>query len=141
MKYLLPLIQVWIHGGGFVSGSGSPSMYGPEYFMEQDGLILVTLNYRLGPLGFLGMGDDVLPGNLALWDQVLALQWLQQNLASFGGDPERVTICGQSAGGVCVSLHTLSPRSRGLFSAAITQSGIFTIPYPRVDRHMSYYAR
>lgn len=83
-------VLVWIHGGGFVSGSGSPSMYGPEYFMEQPDLILITLNYRLGPLGFLGMNDDVLPGNLGLWDQLLALKWIKKNISAFGGDPERV---------------------------------------------------
>ncbi len=134
-------VLVWIHGGGFTSGSGSPALYGPEYFMEQPNLILVALNYRLGPLGFLGMNDDVLPGNLGLWDQVLALKWIQKNISAFGGDPGRVTICGQSAGGVCVSLHTLSKQSKGLFSAAITQSGIFTIPYPKTDKHPAYYAR
>ncbi len=69
----LPVL-VWIHGGGFVSGSCSPGLYGPEYFMDQPGLVLVTLNYRLGPLGFLGMGDDVMPGNLGLWDQLMALK-------------------------------------------------------------------
>jgi len=97
---------VWIHGGGFSTGSGSPSLYGPEYFMEEDIVnfraklnsfyypfrfqILVSLNYRLGVLGFLGMNDDVLPGNLGLWDQRLALMWIQKNIHTFGGDPDKV---------------------------------------------------
>ena len=84
-------VMVWIHGGGFTTGSGNPDMYGPEYIMDAE-VVLVTLNYRLGPLGFLGMGDDVFPGNLGLWDQNLALKWVQKNIEAFGGDANRVTV-------------------------------------------------
>lgn len=76
-------------------------------------VILVTMNYRLGILGFFTTGDEVCPGNFGLWDQTLALQWVQKHIASFGGDPNNVTLFGQSAGGACVDLLTLSPHSRG----------------------------
>ena len=107
--------------------------------------VLVTINYRLGPLGFLSMGDDVLPGNLGLWDQRLALQWVQENVGAFGGDPERVTIFGESAGAMSATMHLLSPLSAGdeepLFHRVIAQSGVATSPYCSVDKHPAYYAR
>ena len=89
--------MVWIHGGAFVSGSGTFWDYGPQYFMEA-GVIIVTINYRLGPLGFLSTATEELPGNLGLWDQALALHWVQDNIRYFGGDPGQVTLFGESAG-------------------------------------------
>lgn len=115
-------VMVFIHGGGFVAGAGDIDFYGPEYFMDQR-VVLVTLNYRLGPFGFLTTEDGNAPGNYGLHDQVLALEWVQANIAAFGGDADAVTIFGESAGGASVGLHVLSPRSRGLFSRAISQSG------------------
>ena len=90
-------VMVWIHGGAFVSGSGTFWDYGPQYFMEA-GVIIVTINYRLGPLGFLSTATEELPGNLGLWDQALALAWVRDNIRYFGGDPGRVTLFGESAG-------------------------------------------
>jgi len=87
----LPVI-VFIHGGSWYLGSGSE--YGPSYLLEED-VILVTMNYRLGVLGFLSTGDDVLPGNNGLKDQALALKWVHANIKEFGGDPGRVTIMGK----------------------------------------------
>lgn len=87
------------------------------------------------------MGDDVLPGNLGLWDQKLALQWIQRNIAQFGGDPDKVTLFGQSSGGMCVYYHLTSPQSKGLFHAAIIQSGFGTLPFGRSDNHPAHYAR
>ncbi|KAF0293576.1 Esterase FE4 [Amphibalanus amphitrite] len=115
-------VMVWIHGGGFVTGSGDFEVHGPDYIMDEE-VVLVTLNYRLGPLGFLTTGDAAAPGNYGLLDQVLALEWVQANIAAFGGDPDQVTIFGESAGGASIGLHVLSPRSRGLFARAISQSG------------------
>ena len=89
--------MVWIHGGAFVSGSGTFWDYGPQYFMDH-GVILVTMNYRLGPLGFLSTATGELPGNLGLWDQSLALTWVQDNIQYFGGDPGQLTLFGESAG-------------------------------------------
>ena len=96
--------MVWIHGGAFVSGSGKFWDYGPQYFMD-GGVILVSINYRLGPLGFLSTGTEEMPGNLGLWDQALALTWLRDNIQYWGGDPGRLTLMGESAG---------STRSAGL---------------------------
>ena len=78
-------------------------------------VVIVTINYRLGPLGFLSMGNEEVPGNAGLRDQSLALKWVNQNIAKFGGNPDMVTIFGESAGALSVSLHLLSPLSEGLF--------------------------
>lgn len=113
-------VMIFIHGGGFVSGSGN--LYGPDYLLDED-IVFVTFNYRLGPLGFMSTGDEILPGNNGLKDQSLAIKWVNQNIKAFGGDPKRITIFGESAGGASVHFHMFSPLTRGLFSAAISQSG------------------
>ena len=81
---------------------------------------MVTMNFRLSPWGFMTLEDEMLPGNLALWDQKLALEWIQLNIPSFGGDPEQVTIAGSGSGGVSTILHYVSPQSRGLFRSVIS---------------------
>ncbi|KAK7870480.1 hypothetical protein R5R35_000752 [Gryllus longicercus] len=113
-------VMVWIHGGGFTEGSGND--WGPEHFMEHD-VVLVTFNYRLGPLGFLSLGTKELPGNAGLKDQVLVLRWVRDNIAVFGGDPHNVTLFGESAGASCAHLHWMSPLSKGLFRRLICSSG------------------
>ncbi|XP_025262691.1 para-nitrobenzyl esterase isoform X8 [Camponotus floridanus] len=120
-------VMVWIHGGSFVTGSGDSSFHGPDYIVEKN-IVLVTLNYRLGVLGFLNLFDEVATGNQGLKDVILALQWVQKNISKFGGDSENVTIFGQSAGGVIVHCLTLSPLSEGLFHKAISQSGTVMCP-------------
>nr|AJP62548.1 carboxylesterase [Oxya chinensis] len=115
-------VMVWIHGGGFFSGSGNADIHGPEYLVEH-GVIVVTFNYRLGVLGFMSTGDTVVPGNMGLKDQVMALRWVQQHIANFGGDPKNVTIFGQDAGAWSCHAHMLSPMSRGLFQRVIAMSG------------------
>ncbi|KAF0310376.1 Venom carboxylesterase-6 [Amphibalanus amphitrite] len=115
-------VMVFIHGGGFSTGSGDDDIYGPSYFMDED-VVLVTFNYRLNTFGFFTTHDAAAPGNYGLLDQVLLLQWVQDNIAAFGGDPHAVTIFGVSAGGASVSLLVLSPLAKGLFHHAITQSG------------------
>ncbi|KAK5646895.1 hypothetical protein RI129_005359 [Pyrocoelia pectoralis] len=115
-------ILFYIHGGSFSIGSGRYDWLGPEYLLDQD-LVLVTINYRLGVLGFLSAGDCILPGNNGLKDQVMALKWVKENIATFGGDPQKVTICGSSSGSISVHLLTLSPMSKGLMRSAIIQSG------------------
>ena len=92
----LPVI-VWIHGGGFFAGSADPKTYGPEHFMDYD-VVLVAINYRVGPLAFLTLENDVLPGNLGIRDQIVALEWVQENIEYFGGNSQKVTIMGESAG-------------------------------------------
>ncbi|VVC41624.1 Carboxylesterase type B, conserved site,Carboxylesterase, type B,Alpha/Beta hydrolase fold [Cinara cedri] len=120
-KKRLPVI-FWIHGGGFTWGHSGSGLFGPAYFMDKD-VVLVTINYRLGILGFLSTEDDVLPGNYGMKDQVLALRWVRENIITFNGDPDQVTICGGSAGSASVGFHMLSPMSKGLFHKAILQSG------------------
>lgn len=125
----LPVL-VWIHGGGFVLGSGGEAAYDGQALSEATGHVVVTLNYRLGPLGFLASPelkseDPAHPssGNYGLEDQRLALSWVQANIAAFEGDPGAVTIFGESAGGASVCHHMVSPDSEGLFHAAVLESG------------------
>ncbi|KAJ8726118.1 hypothetical protein PYW07_000816 [Mythimna separata] len=115
-------VMVFIHGGAFREGSGSALLYGPDYLVSQ-GVVLVTLNYRLNVHGFLCLGIKEAPGNAGMKDQVAALRWVQRNIRAFGGDPDNVTLFGESAGGASVSYHLLSPMSKGLFHRAISQSG------------------
>ncbi|XP_021943829.2 esterase E4 isoform X2 [Folsomia candida] len=113
-------VLVWIYGGGFFFGSTKE--YGPEYFMDED-VVLVLINYRLGPLGFLNAGIASARGNQGLKDQVLGLKWIQENIENFGGNKDKVTIFGESAGAMSVSLHVTSPMAKGLFHSVISQSG------------------
>ncbi|XP_033207293.1 esterase FE4-like isoform X3 [Belonocnema kinseyi] len=109
-KHTLLPVMVWIHGGGYIWGSSN--QYGPKYLLDKD-VILVTLNFRLAIFGFLSTGDSVCPGNFGMKDQVLALKWVKSNIISFGGDPNQVTLFGESAGGACVALHAISKASTG----------------------------
>ncbi|VEL10387.1 unnamed protein product [Protopolystoma xenopodis] len=86
-------------------------------------VIIASMNYRLGPFGFLYLQRDEAPGNMGLWDQRLAMKWVSDNIAAFGGDPERITLFGESAGAVSVSSHVLSPWSHAFFTNAMMQSG------------------
>jgi para-nitrobenzyl esterase len=128
----LPVI-VWIYGGGFTNGSASMPLYWGDAFARK-GVILVTIGYRVGPLGFLAHPDlsresgHGASGNYGLMDQIAALQWVQRNISKLGGDPQRVTIAGQSAGSMSVSILMASPAARGLFQRAIGESGGFFEP-------------
>ncbi|XP_071507798.1 cholinesterase 1-like [Diadema antillarum] len=116
-------VMVWIHGGGYHFGAGSLPESIPTVLSAFGEVIVVTINYRLGPLGFLTTGDDTIPANLGLWDQRQALVWVQTYIQAFGGDPTQVTIFGESAGSASVNMHLVSAMSAGLFSRAIMQSG------------------
>jgi para-nitrobenzyl esterase len=120
-------VIVWIHGGAFVMGSGSTPLYDGTSFAVAHDLVVVTINYRLGLLGFLYTGDA---GNVALLDQALALAWVRDNIAAFGGDPAQVTIMGESAGAISVALLLAMPAARGLFHRAILQSGAVQMSMP-----------
>lgn len=115
-------VMVWIHGGAFVMGSGGKFVYGPEFLVQHD-VILVTFNYRLGALGFICLGIEEAPGNAGLKDQIAALRWVKKNIAAFGGDPDNITIFGESAGGTSTSILLASEATVGLFHRAIAQSG------------------
>jgi para-nitrobenzyl esterase len=113
-------VMVWIHGGAFMRGSGALPTYDGTRF-ARDGVVCVTINYRLGADGFLYLGDGI--ANRGLLDQIAALEWVQENIRAFGGDPTRVTIFGESAGAFSVATLLAMPRARGLFQRAIAQSG------------------
>lgn len=114
----LPIL-VWFYGGGFVNGYAG--LYGGQYLVKQD-IVVITVNYRLGPYGFFCLDDPSVPGNQGLKDQITALRWIKQNIASFGGDADKVTIAGESYGGGAVDLHLYSMYET-LFDKAIIESG------------------
>jgi para-nitrobenzyl esterase len=121
-------VMVWIHGGGYVTGSGSSAIYDGAALARR-GVVLVTINYRLGPFGFFAHpllskeSPHGSSGNYGLLDQIAALEWVQKNIAGFGGDPQRVTIFGESAGAGSVCYLMASPLAKGLFQRAISESG------------------
>ena len=121
-------VMVWIYGGGFNQGSTAIPLYSGEQ-LAAHGVVVVSIAYRVGPLGFLAHAaltaesSHHSSGNYGLLDQIAALQWIQRNIAKFGGDPHKVTIFGESAGGIAVSMLAASPLARGLFSGAISESG------------------
>ncbi|XP_014357083.2 esterase B1 [Papilio machaon] len=115
-------VMFYIHGGGFLSGSGNDDMCGPEFLVRHE-VVFVTFNYRLEVLGFLCLDTEDIPGNAGMKDQVAALRWVNENIANFGGDPNNITIFGHSAGACGVSYHLISPMTKGLFQKAIIMSG------------------
>ncbi|XP_069860952.1 pyrethroid hydrolase Ces2e-like isoform X1 [Dipodomys merriami] len=119
-------VMVWIHGGGLIMGMAS--LYDGSRLAAIEDVLVVTIQYRLGVPGFFSTGDHHATGNWGYLDQVAALRWVQQNIAHFGGNPDRVTIFGESAGGISVSSHVISPMSQGLFHGAIMQSGVALVP-------------
>eukprot|EP00931_Biecheleriopsis_adriatica_P066515 TRINITY_DN4085_c0_g1_i1.p1 TRINITY_DN4085_c0_g1~~TRINITY_DN4085_c0_g1_i1.p1 ORF type:complete len:623 (+),score=77.82 TRINITY_DN4085_c0_g1_i1:69-1937(+) len=129
-------VMVWIYGGGFVVGDNYElGLYDGQHLCEQHGVVLVAMNYRLGNLGFMALealkqeDPDSSTGNYGVQDQNLALKWVQRNIANFGGDPGQVTLFGESAGGMSVMWHLVSPSSKGLFHAAIMESGTSALSY------------
>lgn len=123
-------VMVWIHGGGYLNGSGTAALYDGANLAKR-GVVIVTLNYRLGRLGFFdhpALAADRQPGeaggNYGVMDMIAALEWVRDNIAAFGGDPAQVTIFGESAGGVAVTQLMVAERARGLFSRAVVQSGL-----------------
>lgn len=126
-------VYVFIHGGAFIAGSSNP--YNGSWLADLGDIVVVTINYRVGVLGFVNFGEALglpdIPTNVGLRDQIAALEWIRDNIAEFGGDPSRVTIGGQSAGSMSVSLLMLSPKARGLFHGAVLQSGAVSLIHDR----------
>ena len=124
-------VMVFIHGGYFVYGAGSLPLYDGSHLAASGNVVVVTINYRLGSLGFLAVPELGLRGNYGILDQQLALGWVAENIAAFGGDPQQVTIFGESAGAMAVGLHLFSiPSNRDRFRAAIMESNPLSLPYP-----------
>ncbi|KAG7306771.1 hypothetical protein JYU34_008205 [Plutella xylostella] len=121
-------VMVFLHGGDFGVGSGSPSFYGPQYLVSH-GVVIVTINYRLNAYGFLNLGIKEAPGNAGLKDIRAALRWVQANIKSFGGDPENVTVMGQGSGGIAAIYLMFSESTKGLFHRIISQSGSLFAPH------------
>ena len=122
-------VMVWIHGGAFSSGAGSVPWYSGERFAANGDIVAVSINYRLGALGFLCL-EGVSDGNMGLLDQVAALRFVRDNIAAFGGDPDNVTVVGQSAGAASIAILMTMPQAAGLFRRAILQS----TPFGRMSR-------
>uniref|UniRef100_A0A3Q0RA76 Carboxylic ester hydrolase n=1 Tax=Amphilophus citrinellus TaxID=61819 RepID=A0A3Q0RA76_AMPCI len=128
-------VMVYLFGGAFLLGASNDlailgdSLYDGKEMADRGKVIIVTVNYRVGTLGFLSTGDSRLPGNYGLWDQHAAISWVRRNIAAFGGNPDNMTIFGQSAGAASVSFQMLSPYSKGLFRRAITQCGVALSPW------------
>ncbi|KAK3094667.1 hypothetical protein FSP39_004721 [Pinctada imbricata] len=118
--------MVWIHGGSYQSGQGM--QYDGRELALEGNVIVVTINYRLGAFGFFTTGDEISRGNYGLWDQSFALRWIHENIDSFGGDRNSVTIFGESAGGDSCTFQSLFPGNKGFFQRVIAQSGVATDP-------------
>ncbi|XP_004478945.1 cholinesterase isoform X4 [Dasypus novemcinctus] len=129
-------VMVWIYGGGFQTGTSSLPVYDGRFLARVERVIVVSMNYRVGALGFLALSGNLeAPGNMGLFDQQLALQWVQKNIAAFGGNPKSVTLFGESAGSVSVNLHLFSPKSHPFFTRVILQSGSSNAPWAVISLH------
>lgn len=115
-------VIVYLHGGAFIMGGGASYFFGPNYLLEND-VVLVTLNYRLGPLGFLATDDKAAGGNFGIQDQILALKWVKANIEKFGGDAGKVTLLGEDSGAASATILAMSPMAEGLFHGVIALSG------------------
>ncbi len=124
-------VMVWVHGGAYIFGSGSQPLYDGSVLAGDSDVVVVTINYRLGALGFLDFSAAGFDSNVALRDVLAALRWVRDNIAGFGGDPDRVTLFGESAGGGIVTTLLAVPEAAGLFSRAIAQSSPATSIYDR----------
>ncbi|CAL4109495.1 unnamed protein product, partial [Meganyctiphanes norvegica] len=130
-------VMLWIYGGGFYSGTSTLDIYDLKMLAAEQNVIVVAIQYRVASLGFLYMGSSDVPGNAGMFDQLLGLKWAKDNIKYFGGNPNNITIFGESAGAVSVSMHLLSPLSRNLFNQAIMQSGSATAPWAVISKQES----
>ncbi|XP_026198117.1 bile salt-activated lipase-like [Anabas testudineus] len=128
-------VMVYLFGGAFLLGASNDvevlgnSLYDGKQLADRGNVIVVTVNYRVGTMGFLSTGDDRLPGNYGLWDQHAAISWIRRNIEAFGGNPDNITIFGQSSGAASVNFQMLSPYNKGLFRRAISQGGVALCPW------------
>ncbi|XP_040054007.2 bile salt-activated lipase [Gasterosteus aculeatus] len=134
VSFELPTM-IWIFGGGFLAGGSMGAnfmdnyLYSGQEVADRGNVIVVTLAYRVGTLGFLSTGESELPGNYGLWDQQAAIAWVHRNIRSFGGDPDNITLFGESAGGASVNFQILTPHNKGMIRRAISQSGVAACPW------------
>ncbi|XP_069543453.1 acetylcholinesterase-like isoform X1 [Brachyistius frenatus] len=132
-------VLVWIYGGAFTSGTSSLDIYDGRFLSKYEGVVVVSMNYRVGAFGFLSLPDNKnIRGNAGLLDQRLALEWIAKNIAAFGGDPSKVTLFGESAGSGSVGLQLLSPGSQALFQRAVMQSGSPNAPWCTISQNEAW---
>lgn len=128
-------VLIWIYGGGYMSGTSTLDIYDADIIAATSDVIVASMQYRVGSFGFLYLNEyfpknsEEMPGNMGLWDQALAIRWIKENAAAFGGDPELITLFGESAGGGSVSILLLSPVTKGLAKRGILQSGTMNTPW------------
>ncbi|KAL1460001.1 hypothetical protein WDU94_011942 [Cyamophila willieti] len=127
--------MVWFYGGGFAYGHADSDVNGPEFLMNKN-VILVTVNYRLGVLGFLNLETEGASGNMGLKDQVASIKWIKKEIIHFGGDSNNITLFGESAGASSVHFHMMSPLSKGLFHKAILMSGSAMCNWAFTKKHL-----
>lgn len=126
---------IWIYGGGYMSGSATLDIYNAEMLAGIGNVLVASMQYRVGAFGFMYLTpflqgiEDETPGNMGIWDQVLAIKWLKDNAKAFGGDSDLITLFGESAGGSAVSLHMLSPMTKSLSKRGVIQSGTLNAPW------------
>jgi len=130
-------VLLWIYGGGFWGGTTTLDLYDLRTIVSEENIIAVGIQYRVASLSFLYFDTEDVPGNAGMFDQLMAMQWVKNNIAQFGGNPNNITLMGESAGACSVSLHLLSPLSRHLFSQAIMQSASATVPWGVITKEES----
>jgi acetylcholinesterase len=128
-------VIIWIYGGGFWSGTTTLALYDLRTMVAEQNIIMVGIQYRVASLAFLFFDTEDVPGNAGMFDQLMAIQWVKENIAQFGGNPENITLMGESAGAASVSLHLLSPLSTNLFSQAIMQSASALAPWAVISKN------
>ncbi|XP_059188207.1 acetylcholinesterase-like [Centropristis striata] len=132
-------VLVWIYGGGFIQGTSSLDIYDGRFLTKSEGVVVVSMNYRLGAFGFLSLPDNKnIQSHSGLLDQRLAFQWVANNIAAFGGDPTKVTLFGESAGSASVGFHLLSPGSHALFHRAVMQSATPNAPWATISKNEAW---
>ncbi|KAK8399799.1 hypothetical protein O3P69_003672 [Scylla paramamosain] len=131
-------VLVWIYGGGYMGGTTTLEVYDADLLVANTDMIITSMQYRCGAFGYLYLKMEDAPGNVGMYDQALAIKWIRNNIEFFGGDPDRITLFGESAGAGSIAVHLLSPISSHLFQRAILQSGVVNSPWSIMTREKAY---
>lgn len=131
-------VLVWIYGGGYMGGTTTLEIYDADIMATENNFIITSMQYRCGAFGYLYLDIEDAPGNQGMYDQALAIKWIKDNIAAFGGNPDRITLFGESAGAGSIAMHLLSPVSQHLFDRAILQSGVINSPWSIMSVDKAY---